>query len=70
MDGFNIYPAYAIMVLLGFGLVLVFPTTRGLTASSEKQSYWVLQGISLFAALLGAKFAVVMGDELWPFETL
>jgi len=68
MSGFNIYPAYAVMVLLGFALVLLFPTTRGLTARSDKQSYWILQGISLFAALLGAKFAVVMGDGLWPLQ--
>jgi phosphatidylglycerol:prolipoprotein diacylglycerol transferase len=68
MPEFTVYPAYALMVLLGFALVLLFPVTRGLTASSEKKSYWLLQGISLFAALLGAKFAVLMGDALWPIK--
>jgi phosphatidylglycerol:prolipoprotein diacylglycerol transferase len=68
MVGFNIYPAYALMVLSGFALMLLFPLTRGLTASGEKKSYWLLQGISLFAALLGAKFAVLMGDALWPLQ--
>jgi phosphatidylglycerol:prolipoprotein diacylglycerol transferase len=68
MVDITIYPAYTLMVLLGFALMFAFPVTRGLTASSEKKSYWILQSISLFAALLGAKFAVLMGDALWPLQ--
>lgn len=34
----TVYPAYALMVLLGFALVLLFPVTRGLTDNSDKKA--------------------------------
>lgn len=68
MQDLDIRLGYALMVLLGFGVMLAFPLTRGLAASDEKRRYWILQGITLFGALIGAKFAVLVGDGLWPLQ--
>lgn len=68
MPDLDIRFGYATMVLLGIGLMFVFPLTRGFAAGSEKRRYWILQGITLFGALVGAKFAVLVGDGLWPLQ--
>lgn len=68
MQDLDIRLGYALMVLLGFGVMLAFPLTRGLAASDEKRRYWILQGITLLGALIGAKFAVLVGDGLWPLQ--
>ena len=68
MAGVEIHYGYALMVLMGFALVLAFPLTRGLASSSDKRRYWTLQVITLLGALFGAKFAVLMGDGLWPLK--
>ena len=57
--------AYAGMVLLGIVLLLAFRPARHY-ASAERAQYWRLQAITLVAALIGAKFAVLMGDARWP----
>jgi phosphatidylglycerol:prolipoprotein diacylglycerol transferase len=63
----NLELAYATLVLLGIALVLlVRPASR--YSSHEKRQYWRLQGITLLGAVLGAKFAVLMGDALWPLQ--
>jgi phosphatidylglycerol---prolipoprotein diacylglyceryl transferase len=68
MHNVQMHAAYAVMVLIGFAIMLAFPLTRGLSAQGEKRHYWILQGITLFAALIGAKFAVLVGDGLWPLK--
>ncbi|MEO8670883.1 MAG: prolipoprotein diacylglyceryl transferase family protein [Tahibacter sp.] len=68
MHEIQLQTAYVLMVLLGFGLMLAFPLTRGLSVQSEKRRYWILQGITLSGALIGAKFAVLLGDGLWPLQ--
>jgi len=60
-------PEYAAMVLLGMFVVLLFPVTRGFD-DSDRRRYYLLQGITLVAAVLGAKLAVLMGDALWPLQ--
>lgn len=60
-------PAYAGMVLLGMLVLLLFPATRGFDAW-QKRRYYVIQAITLVAAVLGAKLAVLMGDALWPLQ--
>ena len=59
--------AYAGMVLLGIVLLLAFRPARHYR-SHERAQYWRLQAITLVAALVGAKFAVLVGDELWPLR--
>jgi phosphatidylglycerol:prolipoprotein diacylglycerol transferase len=63
----NLQVAYALMVLLGLALVLLLRPARHYS-SPERRQYWRLQGITLLAALLGAKFAVLLGDALWPLR--
>ena len=62
------HPAYALMVLLGFGLMFAFPVTKPITARADRHSYYLIQAITLAGAALGAKLAVLMGDALWPLE--
>ena len=57
--------AYSGMVALGLVLLLVF-RPAGQYGTRERRQYWRLQAITLVAALLGAKFAVLMGDGRWP----
>ena len=59
--------AYAGMVLLGVALLLAFRPARQYEAV-ERAQYWRLQAITLVAALVGAKFAVLLGDALWPLK--
>lgn len=59
--------AYAGMVLLGIVLLLAFRPARHYV-SADRAQYWRLQAITLVAALVGAKFAVLMGDALWPLR--
>jgi phosphatidylglycerol:prolipoprotein diacylglycerol transferase len=56
------------MMLLGIGLTLSFPLTKDFTDPRDKHRYYVLQLITAISAVLGAKFAVVLGDALWPLE--
>jgi len=64
---FNLHTAYALMVLTGLALFVFFrPASQ--YSSKDKQSYYRLQAITLLAAVLGAKFAVLMGDALWPMK--
>lgn len=62
-----IHLAYAGMVLLGLLLLIVFrPASRYTPA--ERRQYLRIQAITLIAALLGAKLAVLVGDGLWPLQ--
>lgn len=62
------HPGYAVTVLLGFALVLGFPLTKHMKEPQDRKRYYILQGITLAGAVLGAKLAVLMGDALWPLE--
>ena len=62
---FDLQLAYSGMVVLGLVLMMVF-RPAGHYGSDERRQYWRLQGITLIAALLGAKFAVLVGDARWP----
>ena len=62
------HPGYAVSVLLGFALALSFPLTRHMKDPRDRRRYYLLQGVTLVGAALGAKLAVLMGDALWPLE--
>jgi phosphatidylglycerol:prolipoprotein diacylglycerol transferase len=59
--------AYAGMVLLGAALLLAFQPAK-VYEPGQRRQYWRLQLITLFGALLGAKFAALVGDTLWPVQ--
>lgn len=59
--------AYAALVLAGVALVLLLRPAAHY-ARGEKRHYYRIQAITLLGAAFGAKFAVLMGDALWPLE--
>lgn len=64
------HPEYALAVVLAAAVVLVFPITRGMTDARERQQYWVLQGMVVVAAIVGAKVAVLFGEFGWPLRKM
>jgi len=63
----DLHAAYVLMILLGIGMFLLFrPTAR--YAAPDRAQYWRLQLLTLLAALIGAKFVVLMGDAGWPLQ--
>jgi phosphatidylglycerol:prolipoprotein diacylglycerol transferase len=75
MDGFapvnaafDLHFGYALMVLLGIGLTMAFPTTKHFEDARDKRRYYTMQAITAVCAVLGAKLAVVLGDALWPLH--
>lgn len=67
-DSLVLNPVYIVSVTIGFALVFLFPLTKDFTNTQEKIQYYYLQIITLLGAIVGAKFAVVMGDALWPIR--
>lgn len=63
-----INPIYVLSVTAGFLFILLFPLTKDFTSKREKNQYYSLQLTTLLGAVVGAKFAVVMGDALWPIR--
>lgn len=65
---FDLHVAYVVMMALGFALVTTFRVTKPFTIPEDRRRYYTLQVITLVAAVVGAKFAVVLGDALWPLR--
>ena len=66
--GIVINPIYVLSVTAGFAFVFLFPLTKDFKNPLEKTQYYYLQLITLLGAVIGAKFAVLMGDALWPIH--
>ncbi len=65
--GVSFHLAYALMILLGLALMLVLrPAAR--YDRGQRRQYLRIQGITLVAALIGSKLAVLVGDGLWPLQ--
>jgi phosphatidylglycerol---prolipoprotein diacylglyceryl transferase len=62
-------PGYALPVLFGLVLLVLYPVTSHLPAG-EKRRYFVLQAITLAGAVVGAKIVALMGDHQWPVTPL
>lgn len=65
---FDLHFGYAVMVILGLGLVLAFPVTKHFESPQDRRRYYMMQAIAAVCAVLGAKLAVVLGDALWPLR--
>jgi phosphatidylglycerol---prolipoprotein diacylglyceryl transferase len=63
----SLHASYALLILLGVALLLLFRPTAEY-ADRDKRAYWRLQALTFVAALFGAKFAVLLGDALWPLR--
>jgi len=67
-EPFDLHAGYMIMVVLGFALTLSFPVTKHFADSRDRKRYYAIQIVTIVAAVLGAKLAVVLGDALWPLK--
>lgn len=68
LGGFDLHAGYVVMMLLGIAFTLANPLTKHFPDKSSRQRYYTMQMITAVCAVLGAKFAVVMGDALWPLK--
>jgi prolipoprotein diacylglyceryltransferase len=66
--GFN--PAYGLPVGIALLVALLLPVARPISNPRLRRQYYLLQGITLLAAVVGAKLAVLVGDLDWPFVPL
>jgi phosphatidylglycerol:prolipoprotein diacylglycerol transferase len=62
------HAGYVVPVLAGLLLAALFPASRGIADPVERSKYRWLQALTLIGALLGAKFAAIVGDLRWPIE--
>jgi len=65
---FDLHAGYMIMVVLGFALTLSFPLTKHFADPRDRKRYYTIQIVTIVAAVIGAKIAVVLGDALWPLQ--
>lgn len=65
-NGFH--AGYVVPVLAGLLLAALFPSSRGIADPIERSKYRWIQALTLIGALLGAKFAAIVGDLGWPLE--
>lgn len=63
-------PEYALPVVVGLALTLLYPAAPQVRAKENVRGYRVLLLVTLVFAVVGAKLAALMGDRLWPFVAL
>lgn len=65
-NGFH--AGYVVPVLAGLLLAALFPSSRGIADPVARSKYRWIQALTLIGALVGAKFAAIVGDLGWPLE--
>lgn len=68
IDGFE--PAYALPVIAGIALALLFPSSKAFVQPEDRRRYRTIQLFTLVGAIVGAKLAVLFGDLAWPMTPL
>lgn len=66
--GFEFHLWYVIPVVLALLLGSLFPVTKHIRETSLRRQYYVLQGITLVSAIVGAKLTFVVAEIGWPWE--
>jgi phosphatidylglycerol---prolipoprotein diacylglyceryl transferase len=66
----DIYPFYALPVLLALLLGILLPVARHITDRQLRRQYFVLQMITFVSAIVGAKLAFLFGEYHWPFRAV
>lgn len=66
----NFHPAYLLFVGVGVMIALAFPVTRHIREQRLRRQYYILQGITLLGAVIGAKLSVLIGDYHWPWAAV
>ncbi len=61
------HPAYLVFVGIGVLVMLLLPASKHLRNPGLRKQYYLLQGITLMGAVLGAKLSVLFGDLKWPW---
>jgi phosphatidylglycerol:prolipoprotein diacylglycerol transferase len=67
-EPFDLHAGYVVMMVLGFALTLAFPVTKHFSERRDRRRYYTMQIITIVAAVIGAKIAVILGDALWPLK--
>jgi len=62
-----VYPACATVALL---IALLLPSAAKTMPVASRQTYWILQAITLVGAVIGAKIAMLAGDLGWPHTAI
>jgi phosphatidylglycerol:prolipoprotein diacylglycerol transferase len=62
------HPGYVIPVLAGLALAALFPSGAVIRDPAVRRTYQRIQLATLIGALIGAKFAAIVGDLRWPIE--
>lgn len=57
---------YPVCVSVGILIALVLPSAAKQVPATDRKRYWILQMITLTAAVVGAKIIMLMGDLDWP----
>jgi len=65
---FDLHAGYMLMVVLGLLLTLSFPVTKNFADQRDRKRYYTIQIVTIVAAVVGAKIAVLLGDALWPLK--
>ena len=66
----DVYPLYALPVLLALLLGVLFPAARHITNQRLRRQYYTLQLITFLSAIVGAKLVFLFGEFLWPLHPL
>jgi phosphatidylglycerol:prolipoprotein diacylglycerol transferase len=64
------HPGYLLLVGASVAIALAFPVTRHIREDRLRRQYYLLQGITLLGAVLGAKLSVLFGDYGWPLAAV
>jgi Prolipoprotein diacylglyceryltransferase len=68
-SSFDLHGLYVALMVLAFLLTLTNPLTRHFPDKRSRERYYTMQMITALCAVLGAKFAVLLGDALWPLRS-
>jgi phosphatidylglycerol:prolipoprotein diacylglycerol transferase len=69
-DPSYIKPYYFVSASVAVAIALLFPVTRHMRARSDRRSYYILQGITVLGAIVGAKISALIGDYHWPWRSV
>ena len=64
----DIYLAYAIPILLGLLVGVLYPVTQHIRDRRLRRQYYLLQLITFVSAIVGAKLVFLFAEYRWPLE--
>ncbi len=70
MGDVTFLPEYALPVLVGIAITLLYPAAPHVRRPENVRGYRALVLVTFGGALVGAKLVALMGDRLWPWQPL